>query len=147
MKICTISNCNLKHYGKGFCKKHYQQQPHILKKRLEWQRSNKENRKAILKKYHASQKHKDTVVRYRATSKGRKNKILNWQNYHTRKLNAMPNWVNKEELRKIYQNCPKGYHVDHMMPLRGKNSCGLHVPWNLQYLPASVNISKSNKLT
>lgn len=52
----------------------------------------------------------------------------------------------KNELRLIYRNCPKGHEVDHVVPLNGKEVCGLHVPWNLQYLTPEDNIKKSNKL-
>jgi hypothetical protein len=59
---------------------------------------------------------------------------------------ATPAWVDREALLRIYAERPEGYHVDHIVPLRSKHVCGLHVPWNLQYLPAVVNIRKSNKL-
>lgn len=68
---------------------------------------------------------------------------------YARKCQRTPQWLSKKqikEIQNIYKKCPKGYHVDHIIPLNGKQVSGLHAPWNLQYLSASVNMSKGNKL-
>lgn len=38
------------------------------------------------------------------------------------------------------------WHIDHMIPLKGKNVSGLHVWNNFQSIPATINTSKQNKL-
>ena len=75
----------------------------------------------------------------------------------TFKQKATPPWLTKEHFEEIQEfytlaqelawlNEGEVFHVDHIIPIRGKNVCGLHVPWNLQLLPATKNLRKSNKL-
>lgn len=62
------------------------------------------------------------------------------------KLNASPSWSNEVTILAMYEECPEGYHVDHIIPLQGDLVCGLHVEENLQYLLAYDNIVKRNKV-
>jgi 5-methylcytosine-specific restriction endonuclease McrA len=76
---------------------------------------------------------------------------------HAVKLQRAPKWLTKENLNEMEQfyvdakdlqwlsdpNDP--LEVDHIVPLQGKNVSGLHVPWNLQILPKSINRSKGNR--
>ena len=55
-----------------------------------------------------------------------------------------PKWADRSKIREIYANCPEGYHVDHIIPLRGKIVSGLHIETNWQYLPAKENMRKHN---
>lgn len=70
------------------------------------------------------------------------------------RLDATPQWLTEEHYKVIQEYywiakdlkavSGQDYHVDHIVPLQGKNVCGLHVPWNLQILPAYLNTSKGN---
>jgi hypothetical protein len=51
----------------------------------------------------------------------------------------------RKEIRLFYKNCPEGFQVDHIIPILNENVCGLHVPWNLQYLNPFDNNKKNNK--
>lgn len=81
---------------------------------------------------------------WRKANKGAVNAYISER--RLRKKQAIPPWANLDKIKEIYLNCPEGFHVDHVYPLNGINTCGLHVENNLQYLTAEDNIRKSNKL-
>ena len=62
------------------------------------------------------------------------------------KRQQVPLWADLEKIAAIYEGCPAGMEVDHIVPLQGKNVSGLHVHYNLQYLTVSENRSKGNRL-
>lgn len=62
------------------------------------------------------------------------------------KLRATPSWADLAKIKSFYSICPEGIEVDHVIPLQGRTVCGLHVHYNLQYLEASANRAKGNRL-
>lgn len=73
-----------------------------------------------------------------------------------RQNQATPPWLSESELLRIkciYQvaamrnrESDDSWQVDHIVPLLGKEVCGLHVPWNLRVIPAEENWKKGNRL-
>lgn len=69
--------------------------------------------------------------------------------YYSNMFRATPAWLDdadKMRIRQIYRTAhARGLTVDHIVPLSSTIVCGLHVPWNLEAVPAGVNQQKSNK--
>jgi hypothetical protein len=83
------------------------------------------------------------------------NAYANCARRYAGKRQRTPGWLTPEhraEILSVYAECRRrrgqgeNLHVDHIVPLVGKTVSGLHVPWNLQIVPASYNVRKSNKL-
>lgn len=105
-------------------------------------------------RYRKSPIGKATVKKYRATPERKASNNMSSRLYKANAQKAKPKWLTKEQRKDIVdvyvhmRDCKvttgEDYHVDHIVPLKGINVCGLHVAWNLQVLPADVNIRKSN---
>lgn len=123
----------------------------IVCKRLRhkaWRKRNPVKWVAHQKKYRAEHKpHLAAYVRHREMyiTKGRVREGL--------ERRATPGWADKKAMAETYRiaawfsrvigvQC----HVDHEIPLNGKNVCGLHVETNLQILRASENGAKGNRV-
>ena len=136
-------------------KEYFRQYQKERKKDEEYRK--KENERTLAW-YHANfEKNKDKKNArnraWRANNKG----IINFHTNkrYTAKKQRLPIWLTKEnelQIKAMYMlasflNKSTGvqWHVDHIIPLQGKNVSGLHVPENLQVIQGSLNNRKSNK--
>lgn len=135
-----------------------------------WRLLNSDRKKSQQKRYREDNKEKVATLSKEWAKKNPERDKLNrkeWRrqnsdliNSHTRKrqaakLKRTPLWLSELHLQQIeifYDAAARltkefgiKMHVDHIVPLQGKNVSGLHVPWNLQVLPASENFRKCNK--
>ena len=123
--------------------------------------NNKDKKKELNRLYHLKNKDKineygkeyrlknlDKVKQYKRLYQLNKPHIQRALNAKRKacKLKATPKFADLIKIKEVYRNCPAGYVVDHIVPLQGKTVCGLHVEWNLQYLTANDNRTKSNNL-
>jgi hypothetical protein len=83
---------------------------------------------------------------------GKEKALKNVAEYLTKRKLATPFWSNPDEIEKVYSEARRltfetgiQHHVDHIIPIRGKNVSGLHIPANLQILTATENLKKSNR--
>jgi hypothetical protein len=124
--------------------KHYEaNREQLIKNTIEYHKSHPEVVKRAFDKYKKTDKARARYSKYAKVHTGRvnaKNKAR-----EVNKIKRLPKWANLNKIKEIYENCPKGSVVDHIVPLQGKNVSGLHIETNLQYLTPEVNLRKGNK--
>lgn len=138
----------------------YQKEYYALNKnyykqyRDEYFRNNPEKFKKYNKDYYINNKEKclQYSKNYRLKNPEKVKEIRSFR--RASKLQRTPGWLTNEDRKHIkwlyafaaHLTKLKGvpYHVDHIIPLLGKNVSGLHIPSNLRVIPGIENIKKSN---
>lgn len=120
--------------------------PHRVKARAEYAKTDA---------YKASQSRANAKYRENNKDKRRTIKLACQRSREAGKHSRTPSWLTKEDRSAIklkysearWMTARTGikHHVDHIVPLLGKNVSGLHVPWNLRVIPARENIRKGSK--
>lgn len=121
-----------------------------------WAENNRERLREIRRKWESRNPEKARAASAAWASKNRARLLAYNRTRAASLLNATPEWLTKDDreaIVSIYETRARTttetgilYHVDHIVPLRGETVCGLHVPWNLQVIPATENVRKHNKL-
>ena len=139
----------------------------IIQKQRKFRKENPDSRKEETRKYYTKNKTKIcTKAREWAVDNKEKMKRIHkrWRSKNPDKLaiahnrylsvrnRAIPAWAETELIKKVYlmrdilnELWNTNFHVDHIIPLQGKNVCGLHCWNNLQLLDAKLNSSKGNR--
>ncbi len=170
---CTVTNCDKPLMAKGMCSKHYYRvkrggTPELSVKQKAALRKcdipecGKPHESLGLCAMHLQRKRRngdpnnpgknlfDGKAKERNLARTAKWKKVNRVEYNVYLANkkarikeATPSWVDFAELKEIYRN-RENAEVDHIIPILHPDVCGLHVPWNLQYLSPLDNNRKNN---
>lgn len=151
--------------------RYYRKRKEILEQKKAYYKKNTEEKKQYNKLYQEKNREKlasynrnlyqkqkaerlQSAKKYRKENSAKINALA--MNRIARKKQATPKWMTKQDFADIAEFykiakelqwlSEEPLHVDHIIPLKGKNVCGLHIAANLQILPASMNIRKGNRL-
>ena len=134
-KDSEIAKAKAYHY-----KTYADKREHKVKKATEWIKNNPEKYKVFAKKCYENNKSKKMAYAGMRRALER-NAVPSWFDNVKSSIDAiyaMRDWMNLTMFGIKYE-------VDHIVPLKNDNVCGLHVPNNLQIITEFKNRSKSNK--
>ena len=135
-----------------------------------WKLENKEKLKQQAKEYNETNKEKIAIQKQEYYLRTKESRALYAKKYamnnphvinkttakrKAAKLDRTPLWLTEDDLwviNEIYELAAIrtglygfSWHVDHIIPLQGRLVSGLHVPSNMQVIPATENHRKNNK--
>lgn len=146
----------------------YRESPEIYGRERKWFKENPEKVKAYAKA-HFERNREEKIAKLKAWCETNPDRHLaakrEWyaRNPHMNaayaskrraaEFQATPVWADFDKIAAFYEEARRltvetgiEHHVDHIIPLRGKTVCGLHVHTNLRVIPATENLRKRNKL-
>lgn len=143
-------------YNKQRWEKQKQDEEFIKKERQrqrEYYKNNPDKQTVRHRKYYASNTIKINSKNKKYYKEHKAEKLAHVRKRQANILKAVPKWADLEKIAEIYKQREKisretgiSHHVDHIIPLKGKNVCGLHVEYNLQIISAEQNLRKSTKI-
>ena len=142
---------------KRIAREWYERNKELVKERARaWAEANPEKRYEIHKRNREKNKENHNARNRIWGANNRDKKAALEAKRRAAKLQRTPKWLSADQLWMLEEAYTLAalrakmfgfeWHVDHIVPLQGKEVCGLHVPWNLQVIPGPENLKKSNKL-
>ena len=144
--------------------------PALLAYKKAWAEANADKVKETLRRYNAKNKEvvtsrikawrdnnpeKMQAARDKWASENKGRLAARVRTRQASKIKRTPKWLTENDkwmIREAYDLAVLrtelfgfSWHVDHIIPLQGKLVSGLHVPTNLQVIPAHMNCKKGNK--
>jgi len=158
MRLCLFCQIDISHKranAKFCCRQHKSSyNSKFIDHQAKYQK-NKEHKRELSLKYYYQNIEKNRLKQRVRQKANLPIYAANKAKSYAAKMKRTPSWLSEDDLWIIKEAYHLSslrtklfgfqWHVDHIVPLQGKTVSGLHVPWNLQVIPAFENISKNNR--
>jgi len=157
-RFCKFCKVDIKHKRSGatFCSREHKRMFSDAQRDYlaEYQKNKLRRQELSLKRYYVN--HEKSKELQRSRQKNRLDACATYEaKRRAEKLKRTPKWLTAHDAKVIdgfysisamlTRENKEPWHVDHIVPLRGKLVSGLHVPSNLQVIRGVENIGKNNR--
>lgn len=124
----------------------------LAKMRQVWQKKNAASRKEQTYAWRLANPEVYHAINAKSRAKHKARVLVSNGERRTVEKRATPTWANKSAMKAFYETAQglnmllgEWHHVDHIVPLRSRLVCGLHVEHNMEVIPATENHLKNNR--